>query len=453
MYLSKKRVLVVGLGKSGLSVARWLSGEGAEVTVSDLTSEADLDQELLNETLGLGVRLETGGHRRETFLASEMIIVSPGVPLDIGPLKDARKEGVPVMGEMELAYRLIDAPIVAVSGTNGKSTATALLGAMIERAGFKVFVGGNIGTPLMDYAAGDWRADYAVVELSSFQLDSMEAFCPKISILLNISPDHLDRYPDYEAYVQSKLSIFQNQGSGTYAILNDDDEKLSQFEPSGSVSVLRYGLSKGKNRQAFIEDKWLRTSLPWTGAHAFSFEKFSLPGSHNLENLMGVVLAGLALHLGPDIIQTTIDNFHGLPHRLERVGTIRGVDFYDDSKATNEDAASRSIASFDRPVILIAGGRHKGGDYSPLVRTARGRVKKAVFLGESRHLMAKSFEGIIPFTLAEDMKEAVSQSFFSSRPNDVILMAPACASFDMFSDYAHRGRIFREEVERLNNVT
>jgi UDP-N-acetylmuramoylalanine--D-glutamate ligase len=241
-----KKVLVVGLGKSGLSASRWLSRQGADVTVSELKGEDDLDRELLKETWELGIELEAGGHRKETFLNTDMIIVSPGVPLHMEPLKAAQEEGIAVLGEMELAGRLMDIPVVAVTGTNGKSTATAFLGAMIEKAGLRAFVGGNIGRPLMDYVAGDWKADYAVVEVSSFQLDTMEKFCPMISLLLNISPDHLDRYPSYEAYVQSKLKIFENQGSGQYAILNDDDERLSHFKPFGDVTVLRYGMGKGE---------------------------------------------------------------------------------------------------------------------------------------------------------------------------------------------------------------
>ena len=447
----KKKVLIVGLGKSGLSAARWLSKQGARVTVSELKAKAELDAALLHETLQLGIELEAGTHREETFMKSDMIIVSPGVPLDIGPLKAAKETGIPIIGEMELASRLIDTPLVAVTGTNGKSTTTALLDSMLKRAGLRVFMGGNIGTPLMDYAAGDWKADYAVVEVSSFQLDTMEKFCPMISLLLNISPDHLDRYADYEAYIQSKVGVFRNQGPGQYAILNDDDEVLSRYEPSGGVSVLRYGREKRKNRQAFVEGRALKARLAGTKELSLRLKGFKLPGSHNLENLMGVVLVGIILQIEPQIIQSTIEEFQGLPDRLEHVGTIRGVDFCNDSKATNVEAASRSIASFDRPIILIAGGRHKGADYLPLVRAAKGRVRKAVFIGEARHLLASSFEGIIPFALADDMKDAVSQSFLSSEPNDVVLLAPACSSFDMFSDYAHRGMIFREEVERLRH--
>lgn len=451
MELPHKKVLVVGLGKSGLSVARYLSKKGAQVGVSELQEEAELDSALLRDTLQLGIALETGGHKEETFLNADMIIVSPGVPLDMAPLIAADEAGVPILGELELASRLMDTPLVAVTGTNGKSTATAFLGSMLKDAGLEVFVGGNIGTPLMDYAAGDWRADYAVVEVSSFQLDTTVNFSPMISMLLNISPDHLDRYPDYEAYVQSKLSIFKNQGPGQYAILNDDDQVLSQFEPPGGVSVLRYGQQKGENRQAHLESESIKAHLPGEKEESFGLERLKLPGRHNLENLMGVILIGLILGIGPRIIQRTIEQFPGLPNRLEHVGTIRGVDFYNDSKATNVDAALRSVATFDRPIILIAGGRHKGADYLPLVNAATGRVRKAIFVGEAKHILADAFKGMIPFALAEDMRDAVSQSFSSSESNDVVLLAPACSSFDMFTDYSHRGRVFREEVERLDH--
>ncbi|MFC1532720.1 UDP-N-acetylmuramoyl-L-alanine--D-glutamate ligase [Thermodesulfobacteriota bacterium] len=451
MEFLEKKFLVVGLGRSGLSVARWLSKKGADITIGDIKTEPDLNQKLLSEALELGVKLEIGRHREETFVHSDMIILSPGVPLDLDPLKTARKMCIPVIGEMEFAVRQFDTPIVAVTGTNGKSTIVSFLGSMIKDSGAKVFVGGNIGTPLMDYVVGDMDADYVVAEVSSFQLDTMDQFCPEVSLILNISPDHLDRYPDYEAYVQSKLKIFQNQKSGQYAILNDDDERLSRFQPTGGVSVLRYGMEKRESRHAFLVGKRLTARLPGEEVHYFNIENFRLPGRHNVENLMGAVLAGLILRMEPDIIRNSIANFKGLPHRMEPVRTIRGIDFYDDSKATNVDAALRSVKSFDRPVILIVGGRHKGGDYLPLAMAAEGRVKKAIILGEAKDLMARSFERIIPFSLADNMGDAVSQAFSSAEARDVVLLAPACSSFDMFTDYAHRGRIFSEEVEGLNN--
>ena len=449
--LFEKKVLIVGLGKSGLSAARWLAAQGALVTVSERKEAHTLEAALRQETLELGIELETGPHREETFKASDMIVVSPGVPLDLGPLGAVKEMGIPVIGELELASRLIDTPMVAVTGTNGKSTATALLSNMIKKAGRKVFVGGNIGTPLMDYADSDQKADYAVVEVSSFQLDTMETFCPMISLLLNISPDHLDRYPDYETYVHSKLGIFRNQGPGQYAIINDDDRVLSQYNPGGGVSVLRYGREKGEGRQAYISGPTLKVCLTEGKEHTFHLDTFKLPGKHNQENLMAVVLAGMVLDIKPQIIQETMDQFQGLPDRLEHVGTIGEVNFYNDSKATNIDAAAKSITSFDRPVVLIAGGRHKGSDYSPLVKAAVGKVTKAVVLGEAKSLLADAFDGVIPFSLAEDMRDAVSQSFLSSNPKDVVLLAPACSSFDMFSNFAHRGRVFREEVRRLHH--
>ena len=451
MQFPGKRVLVVGAGKSGLSAARFLARKGARVTISEAKPEGDLNRELLEEMLWLGISLETGGHRAESFLSADTIIISPGVPLGLEPLKAARERDIPIMGEMELASRLMDTPIIAITGTNGKSTATALMGSMIHHAGFETFVGGNIGTPLMDYVAEDRKADYAVVEVSSFQLDTMERFSPTISLLLNISPDHLDRYPDYETYAQSKLKILQNQGSGDYAILNDNDERLSEFNPGGEVCVLRYGTKQGKKRHAFIEHETIKASMPGKGTVHFDLHEFRLPGQHNLENLMGVILAALALKVEPRVVQETIDQFEGLPHRLEWVGRIGGVDFYNDSKATNVLAAARSVASFDRTVILIAGGRDKGGDYGPLVNAASGRVRKAIFLGEAKHLLAESFEGILPFKLAENLTSAVSQAFSWAEPEDVVLLAPACSSFDMFSDYAHRGTIFKEAVSRLNH--
>ena len=452
MHFFRQKVLVVGLGKSGLSASRWLSQAGALVTVTDIREEDAFDRKVITEISGRGIGLEMGGHNATTFLESDMIVLSPGVPQDIKPLMEAREKGIPLIGEMGLAARLIDIPIVAVTGTNGKSTVTDLIGSMIKNAGLAAFVGGNIGTPLMDYVAEGRRADYAVLEVSSFQLDTMDDFCPDVAIILNISPDHLDRYPDYRAYVDSKLKIFKNQrDKGHYAIVNDDDEELTRFVPKGDVSLLRYGVRKRENRQAFIEGKKIRVSIPGVKSIDFSSEKIRLQGRHNLENLMAAVLAGLALGLAPKVIRKTLESFKGLPHRLELVRQIKGVDFIDDSKATNVDAASRSILSFEGPVILIAGGRHKGGDYSPLLKAGKGKVKKAILLGESKSLMARALEGGIACSLAEDMSDAVSQAFTSAGAGDVVLLAPACSSFDMFEDYTHRGMAFRSAVEGINN--
>jgi UDP-N-acetylmuramoylalanine--D-glutamate ligase len=451
MDVKAQRIVVVGMGRSGLSVARWLAKEGARVTVSEAKAETALDRAMVADTRSRGIAVETGGHREESFLSADLIVPSPGVPLDTGPLQAAKKRGIPVLGEMALAAEQVDAPIVAVTGTNGKSTVTAFLGAMLKAGGRRVFVGGNIGTPLSEFVAEGQQADVLVLEVSSFQLDTMERFQPYIGLLLNISPDHLDRYPSYGAYVQSKMRIFKDQGPGQVAVLNDDDPELCDVLPLGKASVMRYGIDKRKNRQAFMAGEDIIAALPDRAAHAFSLRRCALPGRHNRENLMAAVLAGLALKVDAPIIQETMDGFQGLPHRLERVAGIRGVDFYNDSKATNVEAAARSVCSFDRPVVLIAGGRHKGADYAPLVRVAKGRVRKAVFLGESKHLLAEAFEKGIPFSLADTMGEAVVQAFADAGPQDVVLLAPACSSFDMFSDYAERGDAFREAVKGLGH--
>jgi UDP-N-acetylmuramoylalanine--D-glutamate ligase len=409
MDLRHRRITVLGLGRSGLSATRWLSKQGAEVTVSEIKEMHELDPQVVREVGKLGVRLETGGHRPETFLDSNLIIVSPGVPHDMGPLMMAGRKGIPVLGEMELASRFMDTPILAVTGTNGKSTVTAFLGSLLKRAGHRVFVGGNIGTPLIEYVAGGRKADYAVVEVSSFQLDTAETFSPHTAVLLNISPDHLDRYPSYEAYEESKLKIFRNQRVGQYAVLNDDDQRIAQFRPSGGATVLRYGMEPREGRQAHVEGTRLSLSYPGREVFNLDLQPFRLSGRHNLENLMAGVLAALALDVEPAIIEEEILAFRGLPHRVEWVGRIRGVDFYDDSKATNVDAARRSILSFERPLLLIAGGRHKGADYAPLVHAAKGR--------------------------------------------DVVLLTPACSSFDMFRDYTHRGTVFKQSVEMLRAGT
>ena len=451
MEFSKKNILVVGFGKSGLSTSRYLLGRGAHVTISDIKTEEELDRELLNEAKNLGARLETGEHRPDTFINSDMIVVSPGVPLDLAPIRAAMEKSVPILGELELASRLLNRPILAVTGTNGKSTSVSLLGAMIEKSGLKLFMGGNIGTPLMDYVSKEKDVDYILVEVSSFQLDTIERFSPMVSLLLNITPDHLDRYPDYEAYVRSKLNIFKNQKAGQFAILNDDDERLYRFNPTGGVTVLRYGFKKKRDRNAFIEGNGIVINLPGKNESVFSIDEFHLPGRHNLENLMGVVLAASCIGIEKESIEKAISGFRGLSHRMEYSGKVDGVDFYDDSKATNVDAAIKSIGSFNRPVILIAGGIDKGGEYHSLVEAAVRHVKKAVFIGEARSILARSFEGIVPYTFAESMEDAVSQAFSAAHENDVVLLAPACSSFDMFSDYAHRGRIFKKAVNGLGD--
>lgn len=453
MVFFRKRILVVGIGKSGISSSLGLAYKGADVVLADVKEEVDFDRDALNRIREAGVRLELGTHSKDTFINSELIIVSPGVPLDMELLRAAREKGIQVIGEMELASRFFNTPIIAVTGTNGKTTAVSLLGEIIGRSGMKVFVGGNIGTPAMDYATGNQDCDYVLLEVSSFQLDTIETFCPKVALLLNITHDHLERYADFGAYVRSKLRIFENQGKGDYGVLNDDDEELRRYNRSDGPILLRYGMEKDNNRRhAYMEGRKLIVRFPGRKEISFDTESFLLPGNHNIENLMGIVLCALAVGVDQETIQSCISIFRGLPHRIEPVGEIKGVLFYDDSKATNVDAALRAIKSFERPIILIAGGRHKGGEYRPMVDASRGKVKTVILMGESRQLMAEAFEGIVPYVFAKDMRDAVSKAFNLAVQGDVVLLAPACSSFDMFTDYAHRGDVFQMEVKRLRNV-
>ena len=288
-----------------------------------------------------------------------------------------------------------------------------------------------------------------MVEVSSFQLDTMRTFSPLISIILNISPDHLDRYPNYDAYIQSKLRIYENQGPEQTVILNDDDPELEKVFPSTDASVFRYGLKKKEGRHAYLDDGGVFSDV--TQKSRFNLDAFSPAGSHNLENLLAAVLAGRILGLAPEVIQKTIDTFKGLPNRLEFTAKIESVLFYNDSKATNVDAAIRAVQSFDGPLILIAGGRHKGSDYHPLLQASRGKVKKAVLMGEAANLLAETFTDEIPFSLAADMQDAVSQAFSGAESGDTVLLAPACSSFDMFRDYDHRGKAFKSAVRELSN--
>jgi len=444
-----KRVLVVGLGVSGFWVSRWLMEHGARVTVTDSRRREELNGTFCADLAERGVGFELGGHRRKSFLNADMIVISPGVPHTMPLLQEAREKGIPIMGELELASRIIPTPLIAVTGTNGKTTVTACLGSLLESAGLPVYVGGNIGTPLMAYACEEMRARYVVVEVSSFQLDTAETFAPYISIILNISPDHLDRYRDFEAYAQAKKKIFSRQGQGQYLIVNNEDEILAGVSPETGVSILRYGLRKREGQATFLQDGVIMAPGRSGKMVEYPTGSFGMPGEHNILNLQAVILVGYILGIDAATIQTTLNKFQGLPHRLERVGEKDGVVFYNDSKATNVEAAIGAIQSLSCPIVLIAGGKHKGLRYEKLAAVSSERVKKAIFIGEAGGHLGKAFDGIVPYHFAEGLEEAVQMAFSLADRGDAILLSPACSSFDQFHDYRHRGDVFRTSVERL----
>ena len=377
----------------------------------------------------------------------------PGCRRSCPGFKTAVSHGIPLIGELEVAGHYLRLPVAAISGTNGKTTTTTLVGEMLRASGRRPLVGGNIGTPLVDLVDRQAQADCLVLEISSFQLDTAPSFKPHAAALLNITADHLDRYPNFQAYTDSKALLFRQQGPENLAVLNADDPLVAALAPQIKSRVYFYSSRKPLLVGAWKTDQALKVHLAGAVGPAIDFPlaDIALPGGHNLENLMAALLIALEMGATPAGCAEILANFRGLPHRLEWVANLAGVDFFDDSKATNVGAVVRSLEHFDRPVVLIAGGRDKGGDYSPLFPWLRRKVKQIILLGESKEIMAAAFTGYAPLKTAADMPQAVAQAFAAAVPGDVVLLSPACSSFDMFRDYAERGRVFQQAVRSLDH--
>lgn len=452
MEVAGKNILIVGLGISGVAAAQCLNERGASVTVADTAPEQELGDnvQFMRE---MGIRIELGPHRIETFESADLIVVSPGVPHDIPPIRRARERGVSLFGEIELAFRFIQEPIVAVTGTNGKTTTTELLGAMLEKSGFKVFVGGNIGNPLIGYVQTNEKADIVVAEVSSFQLDTIDTFRPKVGLLLNITPDHLDRYQDFDAYGMAKARIFENQKGTDRAILNGADPfimHLCRNIKSKKMIYCNRDGCKGKIKaDAKITDKHIKIDLGEGCRGSLDLAGTNLLGRHNLENVAAASLASLAAGGTFEGIQSAIDGFKGLSHRLEFVETVDGVQFFNDSKATNVDAVAKALEAFSRPVILIMGGRNKESNFCSLRKPVQSHVKRIVVMGEAKADIKSALRGVAPMATATTMEDAVLLAYGFAAPRDIVLLSPACASFDMFSSYAERGDTFCRMVEHL----
>jgi len=394
MNLANKKILIVGLGTSGIATARFAINQGASVTATDIAPAKDLADHA-QEALAMGVDLELGRHEAETFERADLIVISPGVPHTIPQILRAHAKGVPVLGEIELAARfIIREPVIAVSGTNGKTTTTTLLGKMLENSGFKVFVGGNIGNPLIDYVDQKAKAEIVIAEISSFQLDTIETFRPKVSVLLNIAEDHLDRYPDFEAYISSKCRIFENQQADDIAVINGSDPLILSITQNIKAKKMTFYHRENKNAAALNSAiiNWNGSSnaafigLQSQGKQTGSIElsDYQLAGRHNLENAAAASLAALAVGGSLEAIQSTLNNFQGLSHRLEFIATVSGVRFFNDSKATNVDAVARALEAFSNPVILIMGGRDKGGKFGSLKELVHKHTKKLIVMGEAK---------------------------------------------------------------------
>jgi UDP-N-acetylmuramoylalanine--D-glutamate ligase len=446
--LAGKRVLVVGLGRSGVAAARLCAARGAIVTVTDAKDEAALGPALA--ALPADVRREVGGHRLETFVAAQLVVLSPGVP-EIPELTAAREAGVAVTGEMELASRFVEAPIIAITGTNGKSTTTMLIGAMIRAGGRPTFVGGNLGQPLAEAvgtpAAG--AGGVCVVEVSSFQLETVETFSPRVGVLLNVTADHLDRYPDMDAYAATKARLFAAQHAADFAVVNADDALVARHAAAVPGHRIAFSTAQRLPEGAWLAGGELVVRLPGARPESYPAVLPALVGRHNQANALAALLAARLAGATPAEALRALAEFRSLPHRMELVAESDGVAWYDDSKGTNVGAVVASLDGFPRPVVLIAGGRDKGGDYGPLADTMARVGRGAVLIGEAANKIEAALGSVVPTQRAGGMEEAVALARRLAAPGDAVVLSPACSSFDMFRDYAHRAEVFRAAVRGL----
>ncbi len=449
--------LVVGLGRSGLSTAKFLHSKGFGVKATDIDPARKILEPELNE---LGIETQVGFHDQETFDRASCLVVSPGIPLEIPHIKKARAKGVKITGELDIFARYNTTPVVAITGTNGKTTTTTLIRDMLESSGVSTFMGGNIGTPLLDYLMKNSPVQVVVAEISSFQLDLAHEFHPQVAVLLNLAPDHLDRYPDFSAYEESKWSIFKNQTPEDHAIINRDIPGFDARRPtivaglypfsSDSLTGTRAGAAVEGNRVclAMGQDAGERTvEIPCQDLEG-------LPGPHNRENLAAAALASLCRGATLKGILSSLTRFKGLPHRISLVREINQVKFYNDSKATNTGAVIRALETFahDCPrknIILILGGREKGEDFSVLIPAINKWVRLILAMGEAAPHIQKTFGPVCPVEEQGTMAHAVLASFRAGRPGDVVLLSPACASFDMYDNYEQRGDDFVRRVRGL----
>lgn len=448
MELKDKKILVVGLARTGASVARFLAGRGARVTVTD-KREREAVASFIESLQGRDITFELGRHGDETFLTADMIVVSPGVPMDIPQLRLAASQGIPVISEIELAYRFIEAPIAAITGTNGKTTTTTLTGEIFKGCGFTTFVGGNIGKPLIDQVTSGERVDRVVAEISSFQLEGIERFRPRVAVLLNITEDHLDRYASFQEYRDAKARVFANQTSDDFAVLNVDDPLVAGYAKKIAARVVPMSRHCALEQGIFYRDGII--TFTWEGrVERFPTSAFKLRGVHNLDNCMAALATALLMGCESSPALAAVESFPGLPHRMELVATVNGVAYYNDSKGTNVGSVVKSLESFPGPITLIAGGRDKGGEYGPLAGLVRERVSRLILLGEAKERIREALGHLADTILVGSLEEAVQEAHRLARPGEIVLFSPACSSFDMFRNYEERGERFAELVRSLD---
>jgi UDP-N-acetylmuramoylalanine--D-glutamate ligase len=449
-WLEGRRVAVVGLARSGLAACRLLRTLGAEVVASDSKPFEALGLEV-QALEALGVAIVAGGHPIESFSGAELVVASPGVPLTLPVLERVRESGTPIIGELELAWRVMEASFIAITGTNGKTTTTALAGALLQEGVRPVLVGGNIGRPLSAYAL-DVPADGLVVaEVSSFQLETVERFHPRVAVLLNITPDHLDRHTTFQAYVDVKAKIFRNQTEADLAVLNADDPVTEALARTVRAPAVFFSRRRALTEGLFVQNGWIVAALSGRTTRICPLNEIPLRGGHNVENVLAATACALWAGITASRVRTAIAQFPGVEHRIERVREISGVTYYNDSKGTNVASTIKAIESFAEPVILIAGGRGKGQDFTPLAAAARGKVRRVILIGEDREKIRVALGPDISSEDARSMGEAVGRAQAVARPGEVVLLSPACASFDMFENFEHRGQVFKAAVHALKD--
>lgn len=441
---SGQRVVVIGAGLSGQALVRYLVARGATVALSDQRRRSQISG--LESLDDLSIRFDLGGHDLQLFEQADLIAVSPGVPLDCAPLKLAASCNIPLLGEIEIAAAEIEAPLIAITGTNGKSTTTSLIGEIMQAWGKQVFVGGNIGTPLVE--ACDEKYDVLAVEISSFQLETIRKFHPRFGLLLNLSSDHLDRYPDLESYYLAKLGLFRNMNASDFAVLNADDPEVIRLSESIKATKVWFS-AQGRAVQGLVREGD-NLNWNWNGAAIqLPLAELQLSGEHNIENAMAALIPALLQGCPAVLAWDAVCSFTGLEHRMQLVRQLNGVNWYNDSKGTNVGSVVKSLSGLLAPVTLIAGGKDKGGEYAPLRSLVEEKVANLILIGEAAARMAAELSGASEIRLAATLEAAVRQAYEVTPAGGTVLLSPACSSFDMFKNFAVRGQEFTRLVQQL----
>ena len=445
--LRGKRVLVVGLARTGVATALFCAARGAHVTATDARPENEIG-EAIAPLRSAGVRLELGGHQESTFLEQDLVVPSPGVPADASMLQAARAKGVTIWSEVELADRFLNGRMIGITGSNGKTTTTSLIEHILRNAGFSTILAGNIGTPLIAHVEQSSDSTITVAELSSFQLELIETFRPNISVFLNLTPDHLDRHHTLQEYGRAKARIFENQTESDSAVLNADDPATTPLAPA-KAHVYWFSRKQRVAQGAFVRENEIIFRHDGDEEAILKLQDIPLVGAHNVENVLAAVTAARLAGAEPAAIAKGVRSFAGVEHRLEFVAEIGGVRYYNDSKATNVDATLKALDAFPGRILIVLGGKDKGSDYTLLQKPLRQKAILTLLIGAASEKIEQQVTGSVAIERAGTIERAVEIASHAARPGDVVLLAPACASFDQFQDFEHRGRVFKELVHQL----